>query len=203
MKDALKLENSDRRMMMNWADVKRKDEAYYQRLWDFYGTEASDFMDNHISDVVGWLEKRDLSKFSASGRAPMTEYKAEVILASRDPLEAFLQDAKDAGAWPLDLDLVAPAKLIGIKWPHGLGKVTPNRLARALEAIGSEDLGRIVVSEPEDKRERERKLTIWAIRPRAADDGFGWKALSAKALRAAINDALRRWGDDDPGPKAR
>jgi len=180
--DALQLENSDRRMMMVWSAVEPEEPAYYAGLWKWLA--------DHAGDVGGYLSKRDLSTFDAKGIAPMTRYKAEVIQRSRDPLEAFLHDAKEARTWPMRDDLVSPAKLIRIMWPHGVGKVTPNKLARALEAIKCEDLGRVLLADGS-------KPTIWAVRLRT--DGFSWTHLKPDALREAVNDALHRWDHDDRG----
>ena len=112
----------------------------------------------------------------------MTEFKKRVIADSRDGLEVFLQEALDAGTWPLQEDLISTNRLLTRRFGPGLGKVTPVALAKTLKKIGG------VKQDPRLTLADGTNPTIWVMRNRVE-----YEALGQDEQKALITAALERW----------
>lgn len=103
-KDALKIEQGDRRWFIVFSPAKPRDHLYYRRLFEQIGGEGA----AHVAD---WLMSRDLSGFDAKGHAPSTSAKEQMRELSMGEAEAYLLELYREGAKPFDFDLVAAEDL--------------------------------------------------------------------------------------------
>ena len=146
-KDAIVLDDGDRRYFVYHSGAEPKDTSYYGQLFEW--------LDSNAGVLLDYLLKRDLSEFKAKARAPMTASKERVIVTSRSSLEAFLRDKFDAEEWPFTGDLVVPGHLVDVL-PSRL-RANVNNVRRLLEGLGGVRLGQ--------KRMHDgTKPTVWAMR---------------------------------------
>lgn len=67
-RDALALENDDRRFFVVWSEAEAPPMEYFDLLYQWFSTGGAEM-------VAGWLLRRDLSKFNPKARAPWTRAK--------------------------------------------------------------------------------------------------------------------------------
>lgn len=146
--DALPLDETDRRYFICWSKAEKRDDAYYRDLYAWF--------DANLETVYGWLMARDVSGFSAKGRAPMTEAKLEMALASRSPLEQHVSVCIEEGRFPFKADLIALSDVID-QFPRHINKVSHKALATVLKNLGAQHLGQALRSDGS-------RPNVWAVR---------------------------------------
>jgi len=99
-RDAIRIEESDRRWFIVFSPAKARDHGYYKRLFSHLDGDGP-------ANVAHWLLSRDLSKFDAKGHAPATAAKEEMRELSMSEAEATLWAMYRDGVEPFDFDLVA------------------------------------------------------------------------------------------------
>lgn len=153
--DALALSKGDRRYFVTWNDNEPQPREFYERLWDWLAAGGRE-------KVIRWLLNRDLSKFDAKGRAPMTEAKATMRKAARTPLQEFVEDGIDEGDGLWTRDLVLAEEILAIVPDYAKFKGNPvsgQKLAKALSLAGSRPVTERVRIEGHEQGRR-----IWALR---------------------------------------
>jgi hypothetical protein len=93
--------------------------------------------------ALRWVYGRlSLSGFDAQNPPPITAAKQRMIEASTSPLDAAVQELKDAGEFPFDREVLVITHLRNalMGHVHGLEKVSDYRLAQALRSIGARPL---------------------------------------------------------------
>lgn len=131
--DAMTVATEDRRLFICWNDDPPAPKAFYDAVWDWYGTGGLDL-------VVQWLHERDVSKFNAKGQAPATAAKEAMRKETRPLLEAWVEDAIAAQDAPFNSDLILPDDVRACvpTWAKYKGQdVSPQRLAKALTRAGA------------------------------------------------------------------
>ncbi len=78
-------DKSDGRYHVIWSSVTPKDADYYARL--------GAYVEEHYMDVVGWLARRDLSRFHPKAQPPHTTAREEMHTATRGGAELALVEA--------------------------------------------------------------------------------------------------------------
>jgi len=97
--DALAVSRTDRRYFVSWNDDPPQDKAFYDRIWSWYRQGGMEL-------VGAWLMQRDVSRFNAHGRAPITEALKEMGKAARPPLQEWIEDGVEEGSGLFCRDLV-------------------------------------------------------------------------------------------------
>jgi hypothetical protein len=97
-RDAYALEKSDRRIFVLWSDAAPLDEALATRLYKWYANGGT-------AQVARYLMDLDLAGFDTQGRAPFTEAKEEMRMASAHPVEAMVADSIENEVGPFSKDL--------------------------------------------------------------------------------------------------
>ena len=105
--------------------------------------------------LLDYLLRRDLSKFQAKARAPMTASKKSVIATSQSPLETYLRDKFDAEEWPFTGELVVASHLADVL-PTSL-RANVNNVTKTLERLGGVRLG-------QKRMDNGTKPMVWAMR---------------------------------------
>jgi len=147
-KDAIILDDDDRRYGVLFSSAVPKDAQYYEELFGW--------LEKNAGKVRKFLEDRDISNFKAKGHAPMTEGKKVLIGESLMPLEQWIRDGIEDSAWPFHGDLLATRHLMGCL-PHRLGRVSETIVARALAKMGCQKVGRV-------KLNTDGYVRLWSLR---------------------------------------
>lgn len=153
--DALALSKGDRRYHVTWNDGEPKPESYYAAIWAWLsdgGTEAA----------VRWLMQRDVSKFNAKGRAPMTAAKADMRKAARSPVQEWIEEGLEdaAGVWSRDLVVIDELAAIMPEYVKFKGQaLSTTKIGKALRAAGAE-----IVTDKLRIDGCEGSRRIWALR---------------------------------------
>lgn len=133
-RDALSIEDGDRRNFIVWCECEARDDAYYTGLCAWYA-------DGGAAAVVEYLRTSAIEgAFSATGRAPMTAAKAEMARDSRGELRAAVEDAVEAGDWP---DIVNPEDLaarLNAGNGHNGRRLSGRGIAVVLKNLGAKPL---------------------------------------------------------------
>ena len=151
-KDAFPLPANEVRYWVYFSPAKRNqqmlDEFHLQRL-----------NGNLAGGVLADLLDRDLSKFNPLAPAPHTIYRAEMSKMADRPLNDFVKEQFEQGAFPFDRDMVTTIELFDFLKTEKRVKVTRDReVANALELIG----GKCVKQVPID--DVAKRATVWIIR---------------------------------------
>lgn len=117
-RDAVRIEESDRRWFIIFSPAKARDHGYYKRLFGHMDGDGP-------ANVAHWLLSRDLSGFDAKGHAPATAAKDEMRELSMGEAEATLLAMYRDGAEPFDFDLVA-AEEVADALPERVKRQTKN-----------------------------------------------------------------------------
>jgi len=129
-KHALSIDPSDRRMWVWYSQMMPKGPEYYNRFYRWLSDPRSA---QHLFD---WLLKYDTSKFNPTAPPPMTDAKRTMIKASSSEVEQFLHEATEAGAWPMECDIVSPTHIFSAIRP--LMRVSLSMVYEALDNIAGE-----------------------------------------------------------------
>ncbi len=104
-RDALRIEETDRRWFIVFSPAKAREPDYYRRLFAHMDGDGP-------AHVAHWLMERDLSNFDAKGHAPATAAKEEMRELSMGEAEATLFSLYRDRAEPFDFDLVASEEVM-------------------------------------------------------------------------------------------
>ena len=167
-KDAIVLEDGDRRYFVIFSPAIPKSFDYYNELWSW--------TDANLPALNDFMLSRDLSKFQAMGHAPFTQAKAEIINDSKPALTAWIKEMIDAEAWPFNGDLTCTAHLISVLPPF-LKHTSLQNVGRALAAAGAVQLGQVRVS--------AGIMRLWAVRRTDL-----WKKQSTASISAEYDKWL-------------
>jgi len=163
-RNALTLEADDRRFFVYWSDVEPKDKAYYAEYYQWVEANAG--------VVLHYLQRIDLSKFNAAGRAPMTADKLQVIRDSQTPVEQFIRAQFDARQAPLDRDLVTVAEVLQAI-PRYVGHASARSVAAVLKKLGAREMARQL------RLADGTRPRVWAVRNVEAYERMSERELSA------------------------
>jgi Family of unknown function (DUF5906) len=124
----LYMSDSDRRYLMIRSNNPKKEQDYYDRLYQWIEHEkTSDWL-------TTWAHTRDLSKFSPTKPPVMTMAKMKVISNSRPAAEQLLEQAKRERVWPLQHDVV-PFTKFSASFNEKF-KASSGKFREWLEAVG-------------------------------------------------------------------
>ena len=87
----INIEEGDRRYFVFKSNAQPRDDGYYDQLYEFI--DARDGMDA----VYTFFSKRDLSRFNAFRRPPLTVGKKEIIADSVHPLRTYILECVQSG----------------------------------------------------------------------------------------------------------
>lgn len=130
-KDAILLDEGDRRYFVYYSPAEPKTPDYYVTLFGW--------LEENAGVLLHWLQNRALTNFNPKARPPMTAAKREVIESSRPPLESYLLDKFGAEEWPFSGDLVVPSHIADVLPPRF--KATASAVGRILKKFGGVNLG--------------------------------------------------------------
>lgn len=148
----LKIEEGDRRFMFVKTPDAPRDKGYYDTLFSKGLDEAGRFL--------GFLLKRDISRFSPKAHAPMTDLKKAIVGASRPAVENEIGGMIEANEYPFNQGYFSLADLRGeiqVRVPRNTNQ-SSNELARVLRKFGYE---KVAVGQV---RIGNRQLRFWARR---------------------------------------
>lgn len=157
-RDALKLEEGDRRWFIVFSPAKVREPAYYKGLFAHIERDGP-------ANVAHWLLSRDLSNFDAKGHAPATAAKEEMRELSMGEVEATLLERYRERLSPFDFDLVAPEDVMAAI-PERLTRQTKN-VRTVIKKFLEDTVG--AVQHPRNTSTRGTaawlpKLRLWSIR---------------------------------------
>ena len=101
-RDALHISEGDGRYFAVWTEAQPQDNEYYTRLAQWLDSGGNGL-------VVRWLLDRDLRDFDPKQRAPLTQFKSELMITSKSPLRHQLEDMIAAGDYPANVDCLRSA----------------------------------------------------------------------------------------------
>ncbi|MDF2231586.1 bifunctional DNA primase/polymerase [Albimonas sp. CAU 1670] len=166
-KNAMRLEEGDRRWLVIFSPAEPREASYYERLWSFI--ESKD-------GPAAWKHRleRHAPKLNPKGRAPMTTAKAEMREASMNEVESTVAEWMASRTGPLRHDLFrfedAWAALPASTRPH------KSALKLALQAAGCE------------RHTRQTNPSLPAVMLWSVQDHDKWK-------EAGAADRTRAWMD--------
>ncbi len=94
------IENEDRRFWVHRIEAV-PDDAHFMELWAWLDDPVS------ISNLLRWMQDRELAGFKFASRPPMTEAKQEMIDAGKSQMELIIEDAIDAREGPFAADVIS------------------------------------------------------------------------------------------------
>ena len=189
-RDALGLERGDRRVYVLWCDAVPRDQAYYDAFtsWSRSGGAAA---------VARWLLARDVSNFSAKGRAPETEAKEDMRRATRSLLDETIEDAIENGEGPFQAHIVALD--VVRRWlPDGVSgragsALTAAKVAGALRRAGAVSLGQVWLPKETGSSGASERASLFAVK--GQDIAAGLSQAEIVALYVASTTRLK--GESD------
>ena len=151
-KDAFPLPANEVRYFVYFSPAKRNqqmlDEFHLHRL-------------NHnlASGVLADLLDRDLSKFNPLAPAPETPFRLEMSKMADRPLNDYVKEQFEQGAYPFDRDMLTTLELFEWLRKEARMKVTREReVANALELIGGKRVKQVPIPQV------GQRATLWVIR---------------------------------------
>ncbi len=152
-RNAVQVDFDDRRYFVVFSPAETKPEDYYCRLFSYFDGEGP-------SNVAHWLLSRDISGFSAKGRAPTTAAKVEMRRETMGDAERCLAELFEVGDAPFDFDLVSVEDIRDYV-PEPIARNTP-RLGNIIGGFLREEAGAVKL----DGRSRvgEKMKVLWALR---------------------------------------
>ncbi len=152
-KDALILEEDDRRYCILETKAAKREIEYYIDLWDW--TRET----KNTQGVLHYLLKRDLSKFQPFANAPDTDAKKTMISISRTNLEEWIESCVEDEAYPFQCDMVSIRHLKDKNvCPSGFEKLSNFKWAQALQKCGA-------VQHPQKIELKDKsKSRVWIVR---------------------------------------
>lgn len=175
-RDALHLDADDRRFFVYWSNARPQPDAYYRELYAW--------IEKHSGVVFDYLLTRDISSFQATGQAPMTKDKLQIIRDSRSPIEHYLRNQFDTDSAPFDRDLVIINDLLD-KLPKHVGHASARSVAQVLRKLGAKELSKQL-------RLSSGRPRVWAVRRIELYERLSEHELSAAYERNQIPEPLRR-----------
>jgi hypothetical protein len=169
-REAVPVDADDRRYFVVFSPAQPRDAAYYDRLFRKIAGDGA-------AHVAHWLLERDLSGFDAKGRAPATEAKREMRLATMGEAEAHLAELAAQGHPAFAGDLAAVEHLRELL-PASLqnrtrGQVVANFLREEMGAVQLDGRSRLA-----DGKMR----VLWSLRNQDK-----WKGETAAARARAYD----------------
>ncbi|WP_448187728.1 primase-helicase family protein [Azospirillum sp. sgz301742] len=175
--DPIILERGDRRWFFYKSPAEPKEVSYYQSL------EA--WTEDSLGVIAHYLAGRDLSRWNPKAPPPMTADKEELIRAGLPPLQDFLLTRRDEEAWPFNKEVLTQDQVMTIL-PNSLSTAGPERIGRALRAIGVKPIG-------ERRLPGRGKVKVYALQRAEL-----WKQASQDALSAELGRTRApRYGTGD------
>jgi hypothetical protein len=170
-RDALALDDYDRRFLILWCEEEPREPRYYKDLMLWYEAGGA-------ARVARWLLDRDLSGFDAQGRAPATEAKTDMRNSSRSLVEEWIEegffDARGVFAPDVvtvkDVADAIPDRVVGRD-----RRLTNHKIAAILRRLGGVNLGRPIVDGD--------RVTAFALRNAHAYRKLSLEMLAARILR--------------------
>lgn len=175
--DAARLDPDDRRFLVWKSKAQKKSASYYKWLMRWFNGGGAE-------RVLHFLRARDLAGFDPHAAPPRTRARSELAMDSRDDVQAYLQNAFDAGEVPFKHDLAVANHVVNHL--HGTRRmtITLKALGKFLRSIGAEELGQKRL--PDGTKPR-----IWAIR-----DHEKWRTASEEEIAKTY-----RMPGDHPHPR--
>lgn len=180
-RDALAMEPGERRFFCIWSDAVPQSPDYYDRLVRFYEAGGAE-------RAALWLMARDLSGFTAKGRAPETEAFRDMVEINRSPLEDMVRSAIENASPPFRSDIVVLGEVMASFGAHDFGRLNRNEktLAIALRTAGAVSLGRHHLKTPPPDVSPHLAVeathaTLFAVR-----DTAKYQAMNGEELRIAF-----------------
>lgn len=128
--NALPIDGDDRRFCILQSLSDRKDDAYYQSLFDWARQPQN------ISALYHYFNTRDLRTFNPKGNAPMTTAKKNMIELSMSVLEEFIKNGLEERSYPFDRD-VAPIRHLKNNSPRHLRERSEKEWAKHMQKHGA------------------------------------------------------------------
>lgn len=160
--DALPIEHGDRRWLVVFSPAKKRDEAYYDRLFGYLDSGGA-------AHVKHWLAKRQVS-LNPHGVAPSTVGKETMRRLGMGDAEAYLLDLFDAASAPFDFDLVRLDDVVAAV-PAAL-RGRSNLRARVSKMLKNE-LGAIEHTRYTKGDGKRPAMQLWSVRSQDAWDKVG------------------------------
>ena len=151
-KDAFPLPKNEVRYWVYFSPAKRNQ----QLLDEFHNQRLSGDL---AAGVMAELLDRDLSKFNPLAPAPETSFRFEMSNMADRPLNDYVKEQFDQGAFPFDRDMVTTLELFDWLKKEARMKVTREReVAAALDAIGGKCVKQVPIANVGSR------ATLWIIR---------------------------------------
>lgn len=129
-KDALPLDEDDKRYYVIYSPAVKKTSEYYTELWNWTR--------ENYGNILGFFLKRDLSKFNPHAAPAMTGAKLHLI-RNMTPLHAWMSECIENHVWPFHGDIIGTMHLMECL-PRYVRGATTTSVGRALKAIGAREL---------------------------------------------------------------
>lgn len=145
--DAIPMDDDDRRFIIHFSQAAKQSEGYYNVLFERIA--------KYSGAVKSLLLHRDLTKFNAKGRAPMTASKTEYLQVNGTPLERWVKETIDGEMFPLEYDLITLRDLKRVM-PAQFSRVSDMGITVALKKAGAKKTDTV--------RLPHGKTTLWVLR---------------------------------------
>jgi hypothetical protein len=142
----LHIDPGERRYLPLWCRLSIPDTGEAKRAWDQWFIGYWKWLEQGgVARVAHWLQSRDISHLSPGERPPITKWTEDLMRQSRDGLEVWLLEQISQGTGLFAHGAIATEDILALietgKGRHWIsGRVTPQRLARAMTRIGAESI---------------------------------------------------------------
>lgn len=135
--DPIYVEEGDRRWWFYRSPAEPRSPGYYFAL--------EQWTVENVGAIKGYLSKVDLTGFNPNAAPPITKGKEKLIRASLPPVEWFLKERRDDGAYPFDRELVQLDQLFSFV-REIIPAATIQQVVRVLGLLGGQKLSGAVSS---------------------------------------------------------
>lgn len=183
-RDALRIENGDRRWLVVFSPAKSRDQDYYDRLFERIASVDGP------AGVKHWLGQRQID-LNPKGRAPQTAAKEEMRRLSMGEVEEWLLEAYDTKAPPFDFDLVRLENLV-VELPKEYQRRHKN-LRSTVKKFLQDEIGAVQHSRY-TKGDGRPAIRLWSVR-----DHEVWEERGASARIDAYQEFQSVFDGEDEG----
>jgi hypothetical protein len=157
-KNAVRLEEGDRRWLVLFSPMARQEKAYYAKLWNWANRPEAP------GEFYYWLSQRE-PKLDPKSVAPHTEAKDRMMESSRTDVEMAVKELFDSGAFPFNHELV--------RYDDVRNKVMGSRPHHSSVSSAMENLGMVRHNRSTNKTSEVPAIQLWSTANHEAWEAMG------------------------------
>ncbi len=167
-KDALHIEDGERRYCPFFSPAEPRGRDYYDQLFDW--------TNENYAKILHFLLERDISNFNAKGRAPRTDAISEMTDLSMAPHEEFIRDSILDSEVPFKTDIVCTRDVTAYINKRFGKTFTTRSIANVISKHGGEAIGQVRLN-------NNTRKSLTAVR-----DVESWKKSEPDIIKKAYLD---------------